>query len=182
MQISANSYARETSLAYQALQKQQENKFSFDTLLSMQNDQTNNLGENQAVESKTLGEIIGSLMLSGDSSANWIFVSIRQAAHLEAESLYGGFKNGDSKADRTHNQQVGDKAHEIWSQWINETDANKIQKIIESSLNALKNSVHNNGVRLDEFGNLSSLPQHIFEAEKSKAIDILSEILQGIKA
>ena len=60
---------------------------------------------------------------------------------------------------------------------MNETDANKIQKIIESSLNALKNSVHNNGARLDEFGNLSTLPQHIFEAEKNQAIDILSEIL-----
>lgn len=59
---------------------------------------------------------------------------------------------------------------------MNETDANKIQKIIESSLNALKNSVYNNGARLDEFGNLSPLPQHIFEAEKNQAIDILSEI------
>lgn len=182
MQISTNSYAREVSLAYQTTQKPQENITSFDMLLSAQSNQANNLGENQAAEPKTLGEIIGHLMLNGDNSANWIFVSIRQAAHLEAESLYGGFKNGDSKADRTHNQQVGDKAHEIWSQWINETDANKIQKIIESSLNALKNSVHNNGVRLDEFGNLSPLPQHIFEAEKSKAIDILSEILQEIKA
>ena len=45
MQISINSYARETSLAYQTAQKQQENTASFDTLLSMQNNQ--NQAENQ---------------------------------------------------------------------------------------------------------------------------------------
>ena len=53
----------------------------------MQSNQTNNLGENQVVEPKTLRERIGSLMLNGDSSTNWIFVSIRQAAHLHRKSL-----------------------------------------------------------------------------------------------
>ena len=113
MQISTNPTMRETSLLYQTTQKQQGNAVSFDTLLSMQSNQTNNLGENQVVEPKTLRDRIGSLMLNGDSSTNWIFVSIRQAAHLQAESLYEGFKNGDSKVDIAHNQQVGDKAHEI---------------------------------------------------------------------
>ncbi|MCI5633666.1 hypothetical protein [Helicobacter sp.] len=52
MQISTNSYAREVSLAYQTAQKQQENTASFDTLLSMQNNQ--NQAENQESQ-KALG-------------------------------------------------------------------------------------------------------------------------------
>ena len=183
MQISTNPTMQETSLAYQTTQKPQENATSFDMLLSMQSNQANGIEENQETKKqKTLNNIIGSLMLNGDNSANWIFVSIVQAAHSEAENLCGNFRNGDSKVDIAHNQRVGDKVQEILYQWMNETDINKIQKIIESSFNALKNNVHNNASRLDEFGNLSPLPQHIFEMEKSQAIDILSEILQGIKA
>ena len=45
MQISTNPTMRETSLLYQTTQKQQENTASFDTLLSMQNNQ--NQAENQ---------------------------------------------------------------------------------------------------------------------------------------
>ena len=52
MQISTNPTMRETSLLYQTTQKQQENTASFDTLLSMQNNQ--NQAENQESQ-KALG-------------------------------------------------------------------------------------------------------------------------------
>ncbi|MCI5633331.1 hypothetical protein [Helicobacter sp.] len=45
MQISTNPTMRETSLLYQTTQKQQGNAVSFDTLLSMQNNQ--NQADNQ---------------------------------------------------------------------------------------------------------------------------------------
>ena len=177
MQISTTSYMQNSVLAHKNTTSIQENKPSFDTFLSLHNSDTSKAQEVQE-ESKTLSKILG---LDLDMNV-MIFVSVYQAASLEAESLYGNYKNGNSSEDIAHNQKVADKAHEIWYQWMNETDINKIQKILELSLNALKNHTHNNRFRLDEFGNLSSLPQHIFEAEKSKAIDILSEILQGVKA
>ncbi len=62
-----------------------------------------------------------------------------------------------------------------------EIDSDKIQNLLSDNIAFLQEQ-DNHESRLDEFGNLSSLPQHIFEAEKSKAVDILSEILQGIKA
>ena len=52
MQISTNPTMRETSLLYQTTQKQQGNAVSFDTLLSMQNNQ--NQAENQESQ-KALG-------------------------------------------------------------------------------------------------------------------------------
>ena len=123
MQISTNPYMQNNVLAHKNTTSIQENKSSFDTFLSLHNSDTSKAQEVQE-ESKTLSKILG---LDLDMNV-MIFVSVYQAASLEAESLYGNYKNGNSSEDIARNQKVADKAHEIWYQWMNETDINKIKK------------------------------------------------------
>lgn len=159
MQISTNPTMRETSLLYQTTQKQQENTTSFDMLLSLQSNQANSIDENQEESLQQFKDILD---LKGSFMA---FVGLGRAATIESERLYG----------------TPNKSFEILRQWFGETNPKTMEKIVENSISALEN-YQNVGGYLDKFGHWSSKPQYLFEAQKSQAIDILSEILQGIKA
>ncbi len=117
---------------------------------------------NEAIQQETEGR--------GDSIAknvSKIYLANLNTSLLESENLYGtlSFSNM-KKVLATRNMEM---------------DSNKIQSLLSENITFLQKQ-ENNESRLDEFGNLSPLPQHIFEAEKSKVVDILSEILQEIKA
>ena len=168
MQISTNSYARETSLAHQTAQKQQESTTSFDMLLSLQTN-ANSVDKNQEIQEESPQQLHDFLNLNWDvtntKSSFMALVGIGQAAAMESARIYG----------------MPDKSFEILRQWLGETNPKTMEKIVENSISALEN-YQNVGGYLNEFGNWSPKPQHIFEVEKNQAIDILSEILQEIKA
>ncbi|MBD5165996.1 hypothetical protein [Helicobacter sp.] len=160
MQISTNPIMRETSLAYQTIQKPQENATSFDMLLSMQSNQANGIGEKE-VQEESLQRFWDILDLKGNLM---VLAGLGKVATIESERLYG----------------TPDKAFEILRQWFGETNPKTMEKILESSISVLE-AYPNVGGYLDKFGHWSPKPQYLFEAEKSQAIDTLSEILQGIK-
>ncbi|WP_416860607.1 hypothetical protein [Helicobacter ganmani] len=123
---------------------------------------------------KTYGEILDEAIQKekengGNSVArnvSKIYIANLNTALLEGENLYGTLSFSNMK--------------KVLAERNMEIDSNKIQNLLSNNIAFLQKQ-ENNESRLDEFGNLSSLPQYIFEVEKSQAIDILSEILQGIK-
>lgn len=124
---------------------------------------------------KTYGEILNEAIQQEKESredsiaknVSKIYLANLNIALLEGESLYGSLSFSNMK--------------KVLAMRNLEIDSDKIQNLLSDNIAFLQEQ-DNHESRLDEFGNLSSLPQHIFEAEKSKAVDILSEILQGIKA
>ena len=124
---------------------------------------------------KTYGEILNEAIQQEKESredsiaknVSKIYLANLNTALLESESLYGSLSFSNMK--------------KVLAMRNLEIDSDKIQNLLSDNIAFLQKQ-DNHESRLDEFGNLSSLPQHIFEAEKSKAVDILSEILQGIKA
>lgn len=114
-----------------------------------------------------LEESIQEEMQDKDSFVSQIYLTNLNTSLLEGEKLYDtlGFSN----------------MRKVLEMRDKETDSNKIQNLLSENIAFLENKT-NAEYRLDELGNLNPLPQHIFEAEKSKAIDILSGILQDIKA
>lgn len=121
----------------------------------------------QAILNEAIQKEKGSREDSIARNTSKIYHANLNTALLEGESLYGSLSFSNMK--------------KVLAARNMETDSNKIQNLLSDNIAFLQKQ-NNHESRLDAFGNLSHLPQHIFEAEKSKAIDILSEILQGIKA
>lgn len=170
MQVGINSFMRENPLAYQTAQKQQKNTASFDMLLSIQTN-TNNIGEGQEEQEKTqtYGDIYSDLFqqcVNGEIDEDtWRSATAASftASLVEAYQKYGW--NGDlfSKMKGVHQERIkADTPDEITTE-------------IHKDIFALNHNVIWGGTS-------SGISQHAFETEKNKAIDILSEILQEIKA
>lgn len=105
----------------------------------------------------------------------------QENGHRHSKIWHQNFNAAVSEAIKLFGRVDLYDAMKVLDMWSTETNPNKIESFLHQSISQLETK-QNYESRLDEFGNLSSLPQHIFEAEKSQAIDILSEILQGIKA
>ncbi|TLD84576.1 hypothetical protein LS70_003245 [Helicobacter sp. MIT 11-5569] len=164
MQIEANSFTQGIPTYKSTAEKNQNSATSFNTLLSLQSNQNaNEIQETQEESPQRLWDIFKWDIQ--DTGSFMAFAGLVQAATLESQRLYGTTDNG----------------YKILQQWLNETDSTKFENILEKSISASKR-LSNNGGYLDELGNWSPKPQHIFEAQKAKAIDILSEILRSIKA
>ncbi|TLD89218.1 hypothetical protein [Helicobacter sp. MIT 05-5294] len=167
MQVSTNSFTHGIHAYKSATEKSQNSTTSFDMLLSLQSNHANEIQDTQETQEESPQRLWDILEwdISDAKATFMIIVGFAQAAALESERLYGTTDNG----------------YNIMQQWFNETDSTKFENILEKSISTLER-LSNNGGYLDELGNWGPKPQHIFEAEKSKAIDILSEILQAIKA
>lgn len=166
MQVNTNSYVRENPLFHQTTQKQQENTTSFDTLLSMQNNQ--NQAENQ--ESQKANAInLSEFGVSWDSEEGR---TIRTAQIVSAIQQYAKEHNTDPLKV---NWQT---ANASWNQKLRNASSDEQKEMLENVLEVLESETAiQRGLYMGE----TESPAH-FEQRKSAAIDILSEILQGIKA
>lgn len=166
MQISTNSYARETSLAYQTAQKQQENTTSFDRLLFTQSNQsTEKNQESQKANVSSLSEF----GVSWDSEEGR---TIRTAQIVSAIQQYAKENNMDILKVNWQRANVS------WNQSFVSASSSEQKEMLENVLGVLESETAiQRGLYMGE----TESPAH-FEQRKSAAIDILSEILQGIKA
>ena len=170
MQISTNSYARETSLAYQTAQKQQENATSFDTLLSMQSNQ--NQVENQESQKADSTSFYGFLSEFG---VNWDSEegrTIRTAQIVSAIQQYAKENNMDVLKVNWQS------ANASWHQGFASASSSEQKEMLENVLEVLESET---AIQRGSYMGQTESPEH-FEKRKSAAVDILSEILQEIKA
>ncbi|MDE5926790.1 MAG: hypothetical protein K2N75_00915 [Helicobacter sp.] len=120
--------------------------------------------------SKTYGEILDEAIQKEN----------QENGHRHSKIWQQNFNAAVSEATQLFGEVNFYDAMKVLNMWRAETNPSKIESLVSKNISQLEIK-QNNESRLDEFGNLNPTPQHIFEAEKSKAVDILSEILQGIK-
>ena len=166
MQISTNPTMRETSLLYQTTQKQQGNAVSFDTLLSMQNNQ--NQAENQESQKANVSSL-SEFSVSWDSEEGW---TIRTAQIVSAIQQYAKEHNTDPLKVNWQTANVS------WNQKLRNASSDEQKEMLENVLEVLESET---AIQRGCYMGQTESPEH-FEKRKSQAIDILSEILQGIKA
>ena len=166
MQISTNPTMRETSLLYQTTQKQQENTASFDTLLSMQNNQ--NQAENQESQKANVSSL-SEFSVSWDSEEGW---TIRTAQIVSAIQQYAKEHNTDPLKVNWQTANVS------WNQKLRNASSDEQKEMLENVLEVLESET---AIQRGSYMGQTESPEH-FEKRKSAAVDILSEILQEIKA
>lgn len=165
MQISTNSYARETSLAYQTAQKQQENTTSFDRLLFTQSNQsTEKNQESQKANAINLSEF----GVSWDSEEGR---TIRTAQIVSAIQQYAKENNMDILKVNWQRANVS------WNQNFANASRTEQKEMLENVLGVLESETAiQRGLYMGE----TESPEH-FTKRKTQAAESLSAMLQNLK-
>ncbi|WP_416830586.1 hypothetical protein [Helicobacter ganmani] len=165
MQVNTNSYVRENPLFHQTTQNQQESATSFDTLLSMQSNQSTEKNQESQKSSLTnFDDFLSEFGVSWDSDEGRM---VRTAQIVSAIQQYAKEHNTDPLKVNWQRANVS------WNQ--NFANASRTEQNVLGVLES--ETAIQRGLYMGE----TESPAH-FEKRKSAAIDILSEILQGIKA